>query len=321
MSKKFLLKINEKNIFIGKVILIISGYLYILFGVKAERITISLFFFIIFLGLEGYFFIKKEEKGQFFWNVFLIFLLIDGIVFFSIKPIIYFGGMFLLNKIIESILYRGKDCLENDIKNIVNINEFFTYGIFFISIIESPVCLSSYKGIFNNPNGLGILAGFGIILAINNFFYKKKLFLNFFKISISVYFLLISSCRSALLGVLFSITILTIIFLFEKETLEKKIKKIVKTLASVIIIFGVVLQSKYFDLFQRKMLVLLERNDISNGRFEIWNAVLNNVKLLNNGNGFLLLKGTPTHNTYLGLCDNFGLITGICFFIYDMYII
>lgn len=320
---KIELVIKKKNIYYGIALLILSGYLYAIYDQRIERIFLSISLMVMLPGVMSIKISRKLNYLELFYILFLLSFFICTAVYGAIKPFVYAMAM-LLVMLISRPLSNNLN-IEKYTQFVFRINYLFILLFYLLSIIMIPFTFDGYEGIFATSNGFGILAGMGIVLSVNDIIKSiiRKRRINTVYIMIfltSIIMLLASGCRSALLGVACSLIFCVAVYLLDRKVTRKKILTVLLLPISLLAILQLLWVTGKLELlltpFINKFYVVLERKDLLNGRAEIWERIISNALLFQNGIGKIQSLGIPSHNVYLGLVDCFGIVVGLIFFIY-----
>lgn len=203
-------------------------------------------------------------------------------------------------------------------------------GILLTVIRESNIFgVTSYSGIFANPNNFGVVVSASSVLFISLSLknaivrrYKKAVFFTILSM-FSVYLVAISASRTSFLALLITISIVLLAifnnFILQEEFYKSNILNSLKYLLFGIILIVIVLNSPLYNAIQENIILKLinKSDDLTSGRTEIWLSVIQNSNLLGAQSGYIKeLIGFSAHNSFLYQIGQFGWIAGLFYILF-----
>lgn len=317
------INITKLRLYMGTLIFLLSGHLYLLFDQTIERIFLLASIPFFYKEYGTIFQLKKSRWHEKIHFLFILCFIIDVVIYFTATPIIYALGMFYVWVVAFKVFpYISKRYGIEFYKWIYKVNLAIALFVVAICFLLAPIRLTNYSGIFVNPNTFGNYAAFATAFLIPVFLdnlkhkniKKTNLYVVIFSFLILCLGVVISSSRTAFLTIILELVflvfyVLKIISDNKKKSLFKKIFIgfiIVIVLIIYVLLFTdlpEILDNAIFDKF-----VHLSDNQL-NGRGEYWEYIWEESKIFENG-----LKDIPAaHNVYFGLIDQFGKLAGILY--------
>lgn len=273
-------------------------YSYIRFG----KMTLPFWFWLLFACTVIITATIKADAG----------FLIDGFWFFLGVPLVFF---IILPQILKE-----------------NANKFIAAALFIghapyiiITILEQPVSSNFLRigfSVFNNPNGLGSVAGacaLGLIILIYYSLERRHLggLIYFYALVIILLLvmgiILFSRARTPLLALLIAIGSILI-------TAKPKIQRITKAISVLLFFLGTAF------LFRGELLIELiqsmqdkfeeKSTDLLSGRLDIWSYVFRNTNIIGYGEDFFDPLGRGAHNSFLNVLAFHGVIAVLFFVLF-----
>lgn len=283
--------------------------------------------------------IYNVVQGSLKRNIKLYCILISFLLIQIVSVLINRGNINISAILVNIILFLGVFNITNK-KQAKDSIQKFSYAVVIMSIVFGLISIIFYflnytftfkgvnygrlsklefSGIYANPNTLGIVALFSIILSLILFSIRKNkveriiLVLNTVA---QIFLLIISDCNSALLGLI--VFILCIIFFLIKNNYIKIVYSLAIIAPSVFFI------NKSYHNYKLM--------DYLNGRYDLWQAAIKVIKenlLWGVGNGNLVeavkhttkatlwgIDGGGLHNIFLQIFTSNGIIAIIAFIIF-----
>ena len=252
--------------------------------------------------------------------------LLIGIIYIIIFPLISYV---LFDK---SKIKKFLDSFFNAI--IINFVVIFICSVILINAGK----LNQYGGIVNNANSFSLLALIGLIAAIYKNHENKSSYIWSVMIGVCLGSILVAQSRTVLICISVNL-IIWIIYSIINKNICIKIKKII-----IIIILAIV--SSISLLFFHQAVVWLLGIDtggiidpfkvriahgfdgygtITTGRYEIWTSYLSDLNIFPHNDSEMPLIGGEAiefsaHNTYLHIGYCFGLLCGVMYLIYNIFV-
>lgn len=259
----------------------------------------------------------------------LLFMLVSAILNSSLE--LFFGAFFFINIFLMYSFFNLNKTVFNFFDNPIKI----TFII--ITIINIYYGFSfPFRGIFSNPNSLGgIYSMISIISAgvlLDKLIALKKIDYWLMAILIScIFFTLMSNSRIAFISSIFSIFSIVIYFFIKSLVIDRGIYlnksyfKHTVFYTSIFFLVVIIFWEKINDIFIKKFLYKFSESDagITDGRSEIWGAIIKNSKIFGHGRNspHLDYYGFSAHNTFFSIYDQFGLLSFILFLLAIVFLI
>lgn len=320
------LKIRKGALYVSIFLLILSGYVYLFLGQKVERMLFGISAVVLLSGISRVEGIKwdRRDVNSIFHTMFVISLIVCGIVFLKPKPVVYAAAMYLVYFISNDILIRN--CQLSFFRYVFKINHYISIGVVLLSFLLKPVTMINYSGIFGNPNGMGIFAATystmllaEMLSAIEN---RKKVKISYILFyMISLFLVVVSSCRTALAVIVLEIIVFGYFYIKIFPNTRKKWMRIAMAPVTIILLLMLLYSLGFVEVFIVSMVDKFLRlgKNVSNGRTEIWSFVLIHTAGFRDGTSALQqfrFTTMASHNIYFGLMDTFGKIPSILYFIF-----
>jgi len=284
-------------------------------------ISIIICFFIAFKKFKIFF--KLNETIIFFiFSLFYVVLsVVSSISQLSFYPIASYVVFFIASTVMIALGIYSYTKANTFLLLIVGVSL-----VIYLFSLKKGFYIYRYSGLFDNPNGLGRFASGMSVLLVMFLFAKWKEIKIFYKVLlvatllISVVMTLASNSRISL-GLILLIPLALFLLHLLYHFYKLKVKK--KNIKRIFIFFGILLLLAYignnlglFDNIVAKFLITTEKHDVSQGRFERWQDVLENVSLFGYGHAFYEIFNTKeVHNNYLSQVVITGLIPSFFFFL------
>lgn len=281
------------------------------------------------------------------FNKSAILLLVMFVFFSSISALVNNQFVLIVTSLLLLLLYCSLGSfltsINISIESIVKIAILSQLLIIIIPLITTGINSDPYKGIFNNPNGLGITVTTVLAITLSKFYIlleeyliyekenkkvKTKIAYYFVLSAFSFYIVILSESRTSFLT---SLAIFVVGFLVLSNTLirEKKLKTIATKIPviSIILIIFLFILNKYFNfIFIFETNIISKFNSVNgnmlNGRNYIWMKTIENTGLWGNGeNYFIDTFNIGPHNTFILILGNYGWIPFILFFMFIMLVL
>lgn len=317
----------NRYLYEGALFLIIaSGFAYLVFGQTYERILFILFITAALFSVRKICILSKSN-GTAADGIYLLFFftfLLDGAVYAGIRPFVYGTAMFLMYILTRYASFS--DDLEKMYHKICQISEFFSLLVILYAFTKQRPALSNFAGGLTTSNSFGIFAASLFTIYISKItadaVYGRKTKMTAVFMTISLFFIFISSCRSAFVAAALQIAMLMIAdkrkFKIQTRLFRKKIIWIVLGAVFILGMAYFSFVSGYLDssIFMKSK-ILTERGDITNGRLYLWQETWKTVEIFSDGSA---KTGFSSHNVYLGLMESYGLVSGLLYFIFVVLI-
>ena len=258
---------------------------------------------------------------------------------FCLQSSFFHGEFFKIYTTIQYFLYYliFVICFRNVESYSIYLRAFLSAQVIvlLVSYYESPIVLglTSYKGIYINPNTFGMFAAMLCILSVGllliNLKKKNKkihitLLISLFVMSF--YLVMISASRTALLGVVLSLSVVFLSFsmsflLYNKLTLNTFRKLLVGTIIISIIII-IIVKSPIYIAFENNIISKFvdKGSNLTSGRTGIWLEYLSNTTFFGTKANYLFrLVGYSAHNSFIDILGQFGIFAGIFYFIFWLW--
>lgn len=294
--------------------LCLSGWLYIAYGQMIERILFAVSICLFCLSLDRISFSFVINLQNIVFGFFICTFLMDFFVAFNITTLIYGFSMMIVYIMCQSMpeSMDGKQTFD-----IIYYCSVVTWLIIIvISILRTGISFVGYRGITRNPNSMGHLSGFMFTFALIHMLTKHSLKkVDWIVLICSFLLVVFSSCRTAFVCCIFEVLFGAVFSSLSPAIVIKKIfvcviiftigYLVLKRIGLLDIIYNSIITK--FDYYSRTL------EDPTNGRLEMWELVWKRGKLLGSG---VPLVGYTVHNVFLGLANQFGMLSGFSFLLF-----
>lgn len=318
---------NKKAAICSMVFYIMSGLLYIICGQSIERILFILSVISALIGINILVinFKIRLDPISLVYVLFVASFYVDSIIYLSLRPAIYGTGMLLAYILGKYVMrYAYSDGFYRFISVICII---FVMIVLIYGSLKNGISLINNLGIFSNSNASGLCAElmFTILsiqcayLISNN---KSIGLLRLLLLLFAMFFVVVSSCRIAIVSMLIQIIALICIGFSKRSTTISHTYNTVLVIAIILLLLLVMralghdVFTIFYDSFFGKFrhLETYNNGDLSNGRSYIWRYIWNNTGLLGDGNA--TFTEIAEHNVYFGLMNRYGKINSFLFLIF-----
>lgn len=299
-----------------------SGFAYLVIGQISERVLFFLFIGTALLSVRKICMLAKKNFTVIdgVYGLFISTFIIDGFLSASIRPFVYGTAMFLVYLLIRSAVFT--DSYEKMYDKICRISAGFSFMVLIYAFTKQRLTLSNFAGGMATSNSFGIFAAalftFYISKLTADAVYGRKTGRTAVFVAASLFFVFISSCRSAFAAVAMQIVMLMIADQ-KKYKIQIRLfrKKLVWVMLGAVFILGMlylIWSFGYLDssIFMKSK-ILTERGDFTNGRMYLWKETWKHVEMFSDGSA---KTGFASHNVYLGLMENYGFFNGFFYFIF-----
>ncbi|MCM1282637.1 MAG: hypothetical protein NC180_03545 [Muribaculaceae bacterium] len=311
-----MLKGNGRALYVIYIMFIVNSFMYLVINRSFQRVGFVICVLVLLLFVKGINLQYKLDFGVILFFGFIACTSICSLLFFSIKPIVYALGM-LVTYIVSfnSVILFEKKWFDT----LYNILSMIWILIIGYSLLFWPLRWFNYGGALGNPNNAGVVAATMTTFSIIQYIVAKQRGTKVSKkvyvlLPIQLFFVLISTCRSALLSIAIQIIVLIIGGMMDKEIPDKIIRRIILIVfLAAAISYSLGILSIILD---KTTALQMRLGDVTNGRIDYWIAIWEEGKWFNNG---VEIVNVISHNVYFGLINQFGKLSGITFFVFIVY--
>lgn len=226
--------------------------------------------------------------------------------------------------VIFLILFRSSFIIDRLIEKVIKMSLLAIIISFIYSIMIYPINIP-YRGVYGNPNGTGMIAicGLASILSImvENIVNKqyKSMYIKIPLIILFIYMIIISDSSTALIIAILLIIVSVIFYCkirFDFNLMKLFLGSIFIVIISGLIINFTVLRSDVFK--SSKLYYKIQRNDIWNGRDDVWISIMNNATLLghNSQERLRISLYMSEHSDFMAVLNDNGIISLIIYIVF-----
>ena len=268
--------------------------------------------------IEKNFRVQKTKRVPFFWLAWLGFSL--SVILSSIisgelprQGLLYLIFISFFYFIFVPQLFKNYDrvALIFMLSNFVYI----LWSFLTVSIVTNDY---AYKGVFYNPNYLGLFALstyiVSLYLLMNSLVNRdvKPAIIYVIITLLSILMILLSLSRTSFLGMI--IYFLILIWYIFKDKKSSLLVNFTIILAVTALLFN---YRDYFFHFIEKTRLMMQISDVSSGRFEIWMYIFRNARLFGGIIDELIIGiGKNSHNSILSILAGYGIIPMILYLVF-----